>query len=742
MSTLPRAALLSLAIALAACGGGGGGTGAPTPVGSTPPPAAVGPSITTQPVSQTVVAGQSATFAVAADSTATGYQWQRDGKDIPGATGLTYTLDHPQAADNGAKFTAVAKGTAASTTSAAAVLTVSVPKGVVVVAGTPGGPGNLDGADGRISMPTRLTLQPGGPLYLIDEVSGFINSPALRTIDLATGALATVQRDAALGDVVALAVDAAGNRYDSAPTGGTNGIGPRPASAIWRTTPGGQRTLFAGSPEEQGSADGNGTSARFGVVQGFVLDAAGNLYVSDGGKKIRKVAPNGAVVTLAGGGAGDMADGTGAQAAFQLIHALAVDRFGTVTVFDYNAIRRVSPAGVVTTQKLVAPDGSVPDLSAYSLAADAAGNVYALDPFGTPSIRKIAPDGTVTTLASLPLYGVGGMHYTELAIDAAGNLYVADDAGQVLRRITPGGTVTVFAGRSIATANVDATGAVAQFTLPPQAGWDRRFRLATDAAGNVYVGESDRVRKVSRAGVVTTLALPPGDAVTRYYPSSVVADGAVLAVANGVISRIDAGGGAHYIAGQAGVNGTADGVGAKASFSIPTDLTEDAAGNVWLRDVIPGPTTFSDTKIYLRRIAPDGTVTTITTDLQAPNLNGSCRDKTGAVVGADANMNLARIAADGTRTVVRQRRTIDEQLGPIACDGAGNMFVAMAEGAGLYTVRKITPAGTDTVIAGTPGAVGTRAGAPGSLGPIDAITVGADGTVYVMSENALVRILQ
>lgn len=113
MSTLSRAALLSLAIALAACGGGtGGGTGTPAPVASAPPPpAAAGTAITAQPVSQSVAAGQAVTFAVAADGTATGYQWQRDGKDIPGATGLTYTLANPQAADDGGKFTAVVTGT-------------------------------------------------------------------------------------------------------------------------------------------------------------------------------------------------------------------------------------------------------------------------------------------------------------------------------------------------------------------------------------------------------------------------------------------------------------------------------------------------------------------------------------------------------------------------------------------------------------------------------------------------------
>jgi DNA-binding beta-propeller fold protein YncE len=78
----------------------------------------------------------------------------------------------------------------------------------------------------------------------------------------------------------------------------------------------------------------------------------------------------------------------------------------------------------------------------------------------------------------------------------------------------------------------------------------------------------------------------------------------------------------------------------------------------------------------------------------------------------------------------------------LTVDRSGNLYVALSVGSDLNAVSKITPAGNETVIAGKPGAVGVRAGTPGSLGPINAIAVAPDGTVYVMSENALVRILQ
>ena len=720
-----RSALLCLAIALAACGGGGGGSpGTPAPGTATlPQPPAQGPAITTQPASQSVVAGQAATFAVAADSTATGYQWQRDGKDIPGATGLTYTLDNPQAADSGSRFTAVATGTRGSTVSAAAVLTVSVPKGLALVAGNPGGGGNLDGTDARLALPGLLAMQPSGALYLVDDIDGFAFTPGVRSIDPATGAVTTLARDPALHDARAIAVDAAGNLYDAPWATG-------PATAIYRTPPGGKRALFAGAVGEAGSVDGAAAAARFTEVGSLAVDAAGNLYVNDGGKTIRKVAQNGTVTTLAGG----------AQATFQQIGALAADSAGNLTLIDNGSLRTVSATGVVTTRKLVVADGDPLYLAGLSVTVDGAGNAYVLETTYPPQIRKIAPDGTVTTVATLPASGSSGTHYTNLVADAAGNLFVGDDASQTIRRITTG-RVVPFAGRAASLANVDGTGAAAQFSLAGLLGPDPRYELATDAQGNVYVGEGAVVRKVTPAGVTTTLNLPPGGRTLGYYVSSEAVDGSVLAVSNGVVSRIDAAGVSHFIAGQAGVADVADGVGAKATFTNPSGLFEDGQGTIWLLDTVPGPMTDVGVKTYRRKIAPDGTVTTLPADTQIPSASGLYRAKDGTQWGVDTGFNVVRIDPNGTRTVVRQARGVADRVTGLTVDRSGNLYLAMQEGATLYTVRKITPAGTETVIAGKPGAVGVRAGTPGSLGPIDALAVAPDGTVYVMCENALVRIL-
>lgn len=733
-----RAALITLAILLAACGGGGGGstttTGGGDTSGSTPaPPAATGPAITTQPQSQAVVAGQAVTFSVEADTTVLSWQWQRDGKDIPGATHPTYTLGNPQAADDGSKFTAVVTGAKGSTTSAAAVLGVSVPKGLALVAGAPGGGGNLDGVDGRVMLPGLLAMQPSGSLYLVDAVDTTAFAPALRTIDLATGALATLERIPDLHDARAVAIDSAGNLYDAPWATG-------PATAIYRTAPDGTRTLFAGAAGQAGGADGAGTAARFTEVLGLAADGAGNLYVNDGGTKIRKISSDGTVVTLAGGGAGDMKDGTGARATFQQIGPLRSDRAGNLTVVDNGVLRSVSPAGVVTTRKVVTAPGDPLYLSGRSFAVDGLGNAYVEEGSYPDRIRRIAPDGTVATVGTLP--SLSAASYTNLVADAAGNLYVGDDSSQAIHRITPDGAVSVFAGRAVANANVDGSGAAAQFSLGATRAYDTHYELAADAQGNIYVGEIDRVRKVTPAGVVTTLALPPGNYTTSYYPTSEAVDGSVLAVSNGVIARIDAAGVSHFIAGQAGVKGIADGVGAKATFTTPTRLVEDEAGNIWLTDTVPGPMTDVDVKFYHRKIAPDGTVTTLPDDASTNPVDIGYRGKDGTAWGVDANGNVVRIAPDGTRTVVRQARSAIEQVSKMVADHSGNLYLAMQEGADLYSVHKITAAGTETVIAGTPGAVGARAGTPGSLGFIDAITVAPDGTVYVMSQNSLMRILQ
>ena len=137
---LPAAAVLLMS----GCGGGGGDSGAGAST-----PAVVAPSITTQPADQSVTAGQSATFSVAASGSASlSYQWQRDGVAVPGATSSTYVLSSTAMNDSGAKFAVVVSSAASSVTSNAATLVV-LAAGQVVSAATGG---QVKSGDGRVTL--------------------------------------------------------------------------------------------------------------------------------------------------------------------------------------------------------------------------------------------------------------------------------------------------------------------------------------------------------------------------------------------------------------------------------------------------------------------------------------------------------------------------------------------------------------------------------------------------------------
>ena len=197
--------------------------------------------------------------------------------------------------------------------------------------------------------------------------------------------------------------------------------------------------------------------------------------------------------------------------------AVHIDAAGTVYVADTfnHAIRRITPAGVVTTLAgLAGTPGSADGTGSTArfatpraIAVDAAGNVYVAELSHT--IRKITPGGVVSTLAGLA-NAVGSADGTGsaarfadpqgVAVDAAGKMYVSDTANRTIRAITPAGVVTTLAGLAGATGNVDGTGSAARFARPRGA--------SVDAAGNVYVADTDNgsIRKVTPAGVVTTFA--------------------------------------------------------------------------------------------------------------------------------------------------------------------------------------------------------------------------------------------
>jgi hypothetical protein len=304
--------------------------------------------------------------------------------------------------------------------------------------------------------------------------------------------------------------------------------------------PGATVATLAGSgktgPLGGGYADGPALAAQFHDPTGVALDAKGNLYVSDWvNHRIRMIAADGAVTTVAGSGPpgpeGGLVDGPAGSACFFGPEGLAVGGRGNIYVADTlnNRIRRISPDGLVSTVAGSGPgtvygfDGALVDGPAGAsrsndpsdVAVDAAGVLYVTDRLNHV-IRKITPDGQVSTFAGTgqPGHtdGVGQAASFELpnriAVDAAGNLYVTEgrflDFGERpygfrVRMITPDARVTTLAG----------TGQPGYRDGPALAArFDVLIGVAVDAAHNVYVVDSgaNRIRCISPAGVVSTVA--------------------------------------------------------------------------------------------------------------------------------------------------------------------------------------------------------------------------------------------
>ena len=279
---------------------------------------------------------------------------------------------------------------------------------------------------------------------------------------------------------------------------------PRPESSP-KATPFGwtaQLGLVAGDGV-QGLQDGPVLQARFADPYGVALDGDGTLYIADAGdnNRIRKIGVGGVVTTLAGSGEG-FVDGVGAAAAFHTPSGLACDAAGNIYVADTgnHAIRKISPQGVVTTLAGTGVAGfrDGPGVQAQfngpvGVAAVASGIVYVADTYND-RIRVIRADGHVITLAGgeKPGYqdGPGSAARFDtpsaLAVDALGNIWIADTRNNAIRKLTSSGEVSTLV-RS-------------QPGEPPIL--YRPISLAVTRDGLLYAGElaSGRVLQLSRTG--------------------------------------------------------------------------------------------------------------------------------------------------------------------------------------------------------------------------------------------------
>ena len=437
MRMLRRSLSLILPILLLALGGG-------CHRGSNQNAVGTPPSITLQPVDTYTVTGRLVSFTITANGAPVlAYQWAKDGVNILGALGPTFTLFSPQPVDSG-HYSVTVTNDYGSVTSYAAALTV-VPAlqftaAVSVVSDATGDLFVSDQGEHVIWM-----VSPTKQVTLLAGSQGFAGS--------ADGQGSSAQ----FRNPGCLALDPAGNLV-VADTGN---------HTIRRIAMDGTVTTLAGSPGLPGTADGMGALARFNAPYGIAVSGTGTVYIADSqNHTIRLMAMDGTVSTYAGTpGVSGQSNGSANSAQFDLPNGLALGPDGTLYVSDYgnSCIRVISPTAQVRT------------------LAGQAGTVGYYDATGTAA------------LFNLP---VG------IALDATGNVWVADTHNNAIRRITPAGVVNAMAGSGLA-GNADGSGVLALFNFPCGITSISSGYLA----GNLVVADTSNhiLRLVTPGGIVTTL---------------------------------------------------------------------------------------------------------------------------------------------------------------------------------------------------------------------------------------------
>jgi len=449
-------------------------------------------------------------------------------------------------------------------------------------------------------------------------------------------------------------------------------------------------------------------TAGIGSPRGVTTDAAGNTYFTSF-NCVFKVDGNGTLTRVAGnfwnGSSGD--GGPAASAQLNQPEGLAVDTAGNLYVADAwnNRVRKVAASGIITTvagngTRGFSGDGS-PATSAQldtpeGLAVDAAGNLYIAD---LHRVRRVSASGIITTVAGNGEAGFSGdggpatgaqLMPIGVAVNAAGNLYIAESSR--VRKVSSSGIITTIAGNDTAGFSGDG-GPATSAQLNSVEG------LAVDAAGNLYITETyNRVRKVSSNGIITTLA----------------------------------GNGTQGFSGDGGPV-------TSAQLSGPHGVAVDGAGNLYIAD-------FYNCRV--RKVSASGVITTIAgngtysfsgdggpaTAAQLYHPEGVAADTAANLYIADGN-RLRKISASAIITTIAGGGSADpgdggpatsarlRLLRGVTVDGAGNLYITedtsywyiygfMRE-SWIYDsrVRRVSPSGVITTIAG-----GGKAG-PGDGGP-------------------------
>jgi sugar lactone lactonase YvrE len=440
-------------------------------------------------------------------------------------------------------------------------------------------------------------------------------------------------------------------------------------------------STVAGNGIQGFSGDGGpATSASIFVPRALKIDVSGNLIFSDN-NRVRRVQSNGIINTIAGTGIqGFSGDGDVATTALVgFITSLDIDTSGNIFFADQtsNRIRRITSNGIINTYAgtgtiSFSGDGG-PSTAAQisgpgSITVDASGTIYFVDR-GNRRIRKITPNGIISTIAGNGLSGFSGdggdalsatfNDIADIAVDNQGNLYICDKLNYRIRKLNLStGVINTIAGNGSTLFSGDGGPAIAAGI-----GWPTS--VAVDVNGNIYLSDEWNivVRKISNTGVITTVAGNlqygfSGDggaatAATLAWPIDIALDAHgnlyILDNDNYRIRKVSLSGIITTVAGGGSYLG--DGGSATfASLGYSSSISVDPSGNIFL----------SEGGSQIRKISPNGIIT------------GYAGNRNPGFSGDDGPAISARI---NSATM-------------IAVDVAGNLYISDA---GNNRIRKVTP---------------------------------------------------